>query len=70
MYTGRILCYIKFFPLCAMEGDRLSGGIAKLIMKLALERCELSGCPHWPLYCWIKTFDFIKLEAEWALEMV
>jgi len=29
----------------------LSGGIAPLILILALDRCEWSDCLHWPLYC-------------------
>jgi hypothetical protein len=33
MYIGMRLRYNKVFPVCAMEGDNLSGGIAPLIFK-------------------------------------
>jgi hypothetical protein len=34
MYIGGRLRYNKVVPICAMEADRLSGGIAALIFKL------------------------------------
>jgi len=34
MYIGRRESYNKVVPICAMEADRLSGGIDPLIFKL------------------------------------
>jgi len=34
MYIGRRSRYNKLVPICAIEADRLSGGIAPLIFKL------------------------------------
>jgi len=34
MYRGRGLGENEVVPLCAMEGERLSGGIAPVIFKL------------------------------------
>jgi len=38
MYIGGRERYDKVVTLCAMEGDRLSGGIAPLIFKLGTRR--------------------------------
>ena len=38
MYIGRWVGLNKVVPLCAMEGDRLSVGIAPLIFKLGSRR--------------------------------
>jgi len=34
MYIGRNLWYNEFVPICAMEVDRLSGGVPPLIINL------------------------------------
>jgi len=61
MYVGRRLRYNKVVPICAMEGDKLSGGIAPFIFKLRSDRCEWSDRLHWPPYCqrksWIWRLD-------------
>jgi len=37
-YIGRLLGLNKVVPLCAMEGDRLSVGIAPQVLKLGSRR--------------------------------
>ena len=67
MYIGRRLRYNKVVPLCAMEGDRVSGGIAPLIFNLALDRCDWSGCLPWPLYCQWKSWSWSwRLGGRWS----
>jgi hypothetical protein len=38
MYIGRRLMYSEVVRICAMQGDRLSGDIAPLILKLGSKR--------------------------------
>ena len=67
MYIGRWLGLNKVIPLCAVEGDRLSVGIAPLIFKLGSRRlwvvkfsAQANLLPESKLY----------LEAGWELKLV
>jgi hypothetical protein len=47
---GRRFRYNEVVPICAMEADKLNGGMAPLLLNLALFGCEWSDCLSWPFY--------------------
>ena len=67
MYLGRRLRYNKFVPICTMEGDRLSGGIAPLIFKIGSREIwvvRLSELPN------LLPEEKLELGAGWVLGLV